>query len=331
MRILFASFITTFASHTFAQTFQDIQDDTLDFSTLSQYPTELFDNMSLMINEDFDSIDYQIIARSEIIGAILLENTMDGGSITYGDLYEDLLDIKTKVPNYDQLRSISIIQNKMKPLPADPKNWESDRLQFEAMGMDSVEIIDLGNYIKRQGSANITYEELMLDYYEMKEEEERAKRALMKDAPVPWENSMLFNKEETFEMSRNASKPILLYFTGYNCVNCRKMEHSVMKEPEIFPLLSSEFIFVSLYVDDRQELPASEQKSIEINGRKKDIRTVGDANAALEMMEYNRSTQPLYVVIDADGNVLGQTTYMDSRTPSGFKEFLEESLEEYHK
>jgi thiol:disulfide interchange protein len=110
------------------------------------------------------------------------------------------------------------------------------------------------------------------------------------------------------ERAQRENKPLFVDFTGYACVNCRKMEEHVWIDPTILEKLSEEFIVVSLYVDDRKELPAELQETYtyEVNGVKKtkEIKTYGDRWAAFQIASFNSNAQPLYAILSPDGKLL---------------------------
>lgn len=103
-------------------------------------------------------------------------------------------------------------------------------------------------------------------------------------------------------------KPLLIDFTGWACVNCRKMEEGVWTDPTILEKLRNDFVVVSLYVDDRAELPAEQQGvfEYEVNGenKKKTIRTVGNKWATFQTKVFNNNSQPYYVMLDTEGRLL---------------------------
>ncbi|MDP5201058.1 cytochrome c biogenesis protein CcdA [Flavobacterium sp. DG2-3] len=99
--------------------------------------------------------------------------------------------------------------------------------------------------------------------------------------------------------AKEINKPIMLDFTGYACVNCRKMENNVWSEPAILPILKNDVVLVSLYVDDKRELPKEEQ-FVTAAGDK--IETIGDKWTDFMISKYKTNTQPLYVITDLEGN-----------------------------
>ncbi len=129
------------------------------------------------------------------------------------------------------------------------------------------------------------------------------------------------------EYAKKKNLPILLDFTGYACQNCRKTESTVWTNDEIRPLLQKQFVIVSLYVDDRTPLPANEVRVSKLSGT---IKTVGNKWADLEMQKYGSFQQPLYVVIDHEGNDLTEAI---GYTPDikAYKKFLESGLTRFKK
>ena len=111
--------------------------------------------------------------------------------------------------------------------------------------------------------------------------------------------------EKGFEIAKQENKPIMLDFTGWACVNCRKMEEQVWSDPAVYEVLKSEYILVSLYVDDREELPEQEQFNyVRANGSIKKIKTIGDKWATFQTVNFQNNSQPFYVLMDTDLNLL---------------------------
>ncbi|MCW5899205.1 MAG: thioredoxin family protein [Flavobacteriales bacterium] len=111
--------------------------------------------------------------------------------------------------------------------------------------------------------------------------------------------------EEGFERARRENKPVMLDFTGWACVNCRKMEENVWPHQSIYDVLSKEYVLVSLYVDDKRELPKEDQFIYETSaGVKKPIITKGNKWATLQAENFISASQPLYVLLSPDGRLL---------------------------
>ena len=103
-----------------------------------------------------------------------------------------------------------------------------------------------------------------------------------------------------------SQKPILLDFTGWACVNCRKVEENVWSDPEIYQLINEKFVLISLYVDDRSLLPVQEQFSLEYtSGHIRTIETIGQKWAAFQAINFKSVAQPHYILMMPDGTLLG--------------------------
>jgi thiol:disulfide interchange protein len=102
--------------------------------------------------------------------------------------------------------------------------------------------------------------------------------------------------------AKMVNKPIMLDFTGYACVNCRKMENNVWSDDKVLPILSNQIVLISLYVDDKRDLPKEEQFVSKTTGS--EIETVGDKWTDFMISKYKTNTQPLYVLTDSEGNSL---------------------------
>ena len=106
-------------------------------------------------------------------------------------------------------------------------------------------------------------------------------------------------------IAKSVNKPILLDFTGWACVNCRKVEENVWSDPEIYKLINEELVLISLYVDDRELLAKEDQFTLEYaSGRIRKIETIGQKWAAFQAINFNSVAQPHYILMMPDGTVL---------------------------
>lgn len=138
------------------------------------------------------------------------------------------------------------------------------------------------------------------------------------------------NFEDAIQLAKQQNKPVLIDFTGWACVNCRKMEEQVWTRPEISSLLNDNFVLVSLYVDDRKKLTPSDRFTyIFPDGKQKDIETIGDKWATFQTENFGRSTQPLYVILDPSGRLM---THPIGYTPDAgeYEEWLKCGLKAYN-
>ncbi len=120
--------------------------------------------------------------------------------------------------------------------------------------------------------------------------------------------------EEGLRMAREQKKPLLLDFTGYACVNCRRMEENVWSKPDVHALLKEKFIIVSLYVDDKKLLPAAQRFTYTTkDGAQREIRSVGDKWSTFETENFKNNAQPLYAILNNNEELL---SYPAAYTPS---------------
>jgi thiol:disulfide interchange protein DsbD len=130
--------------------------------------------------------------------------------------------------------------------------------------------------------------------------------------------------------AKSVNKPIMLDFTGYACVNCRKMENTVWGEASILPILKNEVVMISLYVDDKRELPKDQQVK---SSTGEILETIGDKWTDLIISKYKTNTQPLYVITDLEGNNLNSKTPTISYTPdvAAYGAWLKEGISNFKK
>ena len=135
-----------------------------------------------------------------------------------------------------------------------------------------------------------------------------------------------FDYEEGLAYARKVNKPVLLDFTGNSCVNCRTMEQNVWTHPEIKKIINEDYILVSLYVDEKTELPINQQYTSPFLGSK--VRTVGNLNADIEAKFFNTNSQPYYVPVDGNGKKLTEPMAFESDIQK-YKAFLIKGLDQF--
>ena len=136
-----------------------------------------------------------------------------------------------------------------------------------------------------------------------------------------------YDYQEALAASKAQNKPLLVDFTGWNCVNCRKMEAEVWSVSKIKSLINNEFILVELYVDDKiLELPASEQYVSSKTGKK--INTVSKRNADFQITRFESNSQPLYALLDTEGELLVPTSGAIYDVDK-YEAFLKSALEKF--
>lgn len=126
-----------------------------------------------------------------------------------------------------------------------------------------------------------------------------------KPCNCPQNLSCFKDLQEGLAYARELKKPVMLDFTGHACVNCRKMEEHVWPRPAVYRQLKNDYVVISLYVDDKRELPESERLEVpKINGGTRKLRTVGQKWSYFQTEYFQTNSQPFYVLLSPDGQLL---------------------------
>jgi thiol:disulfide interchange protein DsbD len=137
--------------------------------------------------------------------------------------------------------------------------------------------------------------------------------------------------EEGIAAAKLENKPILLDFTGWACVNCRKMEEQVWSTTDVYDILSKDYVIISLYVDDKKELSEDQKfQYLRANGTVKTIETIGDKWGTLQTLNFQNNSQPYYVVVNHNMELLNVTNAYEPDSDAYF-EWLKIGLENYKK
>lgn len=154
-------------------------------------------------------------------------------------------------------------------------------------------------------------------------------RKYAKDLHLPTGFEGFFDLEEAKAYAKQVGKPIFIDFTGKTCANCREMENYVWVDPQVKKRLTEEYIMVALYADvNTIELPESEWVKTKDG---KTIKTLGKKNHHYQIEQFNANAQPLYVLMDADGNLLTKEPKSYDRDINNFVKFLDEGLANFKK
>ena len=133
--------------------------------------------------------------------------------------------------------------------------------------------------------------------------------------------------EEGMAVAAAEGKPVLVDFTGFGCVNCRKMEAAVWTDPGVADILTKNYILISLYVDDKTRLP--QPMEITENGERRTLRTIGDKWSYLQRSKFGANAQPFYVSLDNHGNPLAKS-YSYDESIDHYMKFLNQGLDNYN-
>ena len=144
------------------------------------------------------------------------------------------------------------------------------------------------------------------------------------DCPLGFTCFKDFDSGLSYAKSQN--KPILLDFTGWACVNCRRIEENVWTDPEVYSLINDNFVLISLYVDDRKELEVKDFITLKYkSGKEKIIKTVGEKGATFQAINFKSASQPYYVLLDNDLRILNKPIQYTSKDK--YLNWLKEGLD----
>ncbi len=143
------------------------------------------------------------------------------------------------------------------------------------------------------------------------------------------EQDKVFTDYETgLEYAQTEGRPVMIDFSGYGCVNCRKMEAAVFTNPKVASIIYDEYVFIQLFVDDRT--PLNPIQEVMENGRAKKLRTLGDKWSHLQAAKYGANSQPFYILTDGKGNLLAEPYAYDEDIDK-FIEWLQKGLNKFNK
>ncbi|MBO4444021.1 MAG: thioredoxin family protein [Bacteroidaceae bacterium] len=132
--------------------------------------------------------------------------------------------------------------------------------------------------------------------------------------------------DQGMQFARQHNKPVMIDFSGYGCVNCRKMEQSVLSDERVASVVNNDYVLITLIVDDKTALP--EPMYVTENGKQVKLSSVGDKWSFLQRYKFGANAQPFYVLLDGEGNSLAGSRSYDEDVPA-FLEFLNKGLEKY--
>ena len=128
--------------------------------------------------------------------------------------------------------------------------------------------------------------------------------------------------------ARQHNKPVMIDFTGYGCVNCRKMELAVWVDQKVADIMNNDYVLITLYVDDKT--PLAEKITVVENGQERTLRTIGDKWSYLQRVKFGANAQPFYVLLDNEGKPLNKS-YSYDEDVSKYIDFLQTGLKNYKK
>ena len=127
---------------------------------------------------------------------------------------------------------------------------------------------------------------------------------------------------------KKVNKPVMIDFSGFGCVNCRKMEASVWTDPKVKQMLENDYVLITLMVDDKTKLP--QPIEIQENGKTRKLKTIGDKWSYLQRSKFGSNAQPFYILLNDEGQPLGPS-YAFNEDVSKYIQFLQNGLKEFKK
>ncbi len=138
-------------------------------------------------------------------------------------------------------------------------------------------------------------------------------------------NFGFFDYKEGMDYAKKVGKPVFLDFTGHGCVNCREIEANVISDPRVLKILNDEYVIISLYVDDKLELPESEWV---VSAQNKTLKTIGRINAAFQVEKFKVNAQPYYVLLDNNEEMMN-TPFAYEKDVEKYIGFLKEGVDKF--
>lgn len=146
---------------------------------------------------------------------------------------------------------------------------------------------------------------------------------------APLNLDVFYDYEEGMSFAKKVGKPVMLDFTGYACVNCRKMEASVWPDKDVYALLNDELVIIQLYVDDKTTLPEEEQLVSSFSGKK--VHTIGNKWSDFQASKFSSNSQPYYVLLDPDDEEILVKPLGADYDPKSYHKFLQSAIDQYRK
>lgn len=329
IRITLSFFVIMACGYSQAQfSFEEVLDEPIlvDFSDDQNVKT-FYHKVYSFVGHEMDSIDLEILCQGPVVGSLLIKAANDEDTLTYRDLYDIFQKLKRE-PFYHKARDAHFLGQELFDHPADLSKWDSATELLKRCELTDEEISGIRKYVMNNPRKCTNLGVALREY--KKVEKELTKEPNKRKLEEILRTTQKINLDSLLTLSAEQKKPIILYFTGFACVNCRKMEMSTFSDTEVLKKLTNEVILVPLHVDDRTELPQKEQKEIELFGRTRLMKTVGDANMYYQIETFDIVAQPYLVALNSKNEVLGVTDYPSGRDPLDFLKFLADAIEKFY-
>jgi len=307
------------------KSFDEIYNQKLNFDQLTELEAiKFYENISFFLEKDMDSLDLYILLTPQVLEYFIV-SIVSENEPTYGVLYEKFIEYKTN-ESYGMMRTLFETQRILEKTPADYENWQEDKKLFIDLGTPENDLEKIREYIEKNSNPKRNYKEVMEEYARYIEEQ-KIKPSSDFEKVLNYRANII-NIDSLLVQSKEENKPIMLYFTGLNCVNAKKLELYVLGENQIYSKLTKKFIFIPLYADNRTELPENEQFESTTSDL---VTTIGDKNSNFQKINYNVNTQPYIVVLNSTNEILGKVHYKEIGSVQLFNEFMGKVLLEFEK
>lgn len=267
------------------------------------------EDFSLLKNCGLDDGDIEVFSSGPILGTILVElasNKESDSKLTFQKLYDKVLEFK-ETEEYELTKATILVSNDLSKRPANIDNWQEDKILLQKLQVPSDFIDEFHNYLKEHSNPEKTYKQVFADFQETKKPKKSETKPTEKEYDGIFKNAGNVDYDDLLNESIELKKPLLLYFTGYACVNARKIEHYVLSDRTITEKLKNEFYFVNLYIDDRTSLPENESIKSKTNGKL--LKYVGQKHSELQTEKFKNNSQPYFVILDKNGNKIKDIGY----------------------
>jgi hypothetical protein len=252
----------------------------------------------------------------ETVAVLIVGKLNQKEPLTYGLIIDEILKIKSS-EQYQEMkettRALFELENEL--VDMSEKHWPLIKEVFEKSGLSAKNIDEFKSAIYKARETPVTYKTAIQEWQEVKEKQASERAASTGEKSFIRHFAPMIPMKETLEIASEFNEPILLYFTGYAAVNCRKMEELVFQEEAVDEALSDYTCFIG-YADDRTRLTEEEKDKYGL----KEIETKGKMVCQIQKDHFQSNIQPYFVIIDNKGQMVDSFSY--SLKPEAFLEFL---------
>lgn len=312
----------------------EINHKKVSYDILVNHKVEFLQDIKILIDCEFEPIDFQIFGGPKqdfsVFSVLLLggqDNAKNNIYSTYGDLSIFMKEFK-KTKEYIKVREIAESTNELKTKPATIDNWRKDVVLLRKLNFDDNAIRTIKDLVKKNKDKSLSYADLLSNNMELIfPKENKNNNGVEKKKTIHTETMIKFlgdvlafdDYEKGKQKSRETNKPLLIYFTGHMCMECREMEYEVLVQQDILKIIKSDFVIVKLFTDDvASSLPKQDIYYSEI--LKKEVKNKGDFRTELQIQKFNSNSKPFFAILSPDGKELKRIEFTLNKNE--FRKFL---------